>query len=387
MAPAVADMDSRTLSFRAPLPDYESQAERLLSAHRARDPESLEFVRRHHPRCRNEAVPWLPKEHSAEEISGVAFDRSDALLTIARSYDFADWQALAEWVGDCQQGEAVARFESAVEAVVDGDHAALAALLRQDPALTRARSTRRTAFDPPVHRATLLHYVAANGVESQRQRTPGNAVAIARTLLEAGAEVDALASFYSGECSTMSLLVSSDHPAAAGVQAELVELLLDHGAAIEGRGEKWGSPLKTALAFGHASAAQALVQRGARVDFTSAAGLGRADEVANLLAGASPAHRHLALALAAQLGHTNVVRLLLDAGEDPDRFNPEGAHAHTTPLHQAVFGGHSALVEMLVQRGARLDIKDRIYGGTPLDWALHAQRQELASYLRSCGAS
>jgi len=37
------------------------------------------------------------------------------------------------------------------------------------------------------HHATLLHYVGANGIESFRQKTPANAVDIARLLLDAGA--------------------------------------------------------------------------------------------------------------------------------------------------------------------------------------------------------
>jgi hypothetical protein len=39
---------------------------------------------------------------------------------------------------------------------------------------------------------------------------------------------------YGAECTAMSMLVSSSHPAKAGLQAPLVELLLDFGAAIEG---------------------------------------------------------------------------------------------------------------------------------------------------------
>jgi ankyrin repeat protein len=34
--------------------------------------------------------------------------------------------------------------------------------------------------------------------------------------------------------------------------------------------------------------------------------------------------RQLALSLAADLGHVEIVRLLLDAGEDPNRYNPVG---------------------------------------------------------------
>ena len=46
----------------------------------------------------------------------------------------------------------------------------------------------------------------------------------------------------------------------------LIKLLLDFGAAIEGRGtRKWGRPLFTALAFGMSDAAAALAKRGARV--------------------------------------------------------------------------------------------------------------------------
>ncbi len=135
----------------------------------------------------------------------------------------------------------MAEFESAV-AVVDGDVAVLERLLREDPELVRARS-------PRPHRATLLHYVAANGVEDDRQRTPANAVEVARMLLRAGAEVDAVANMYGGQATTMSMLVSSQPPARAGLQVALVETLLDFGAAIEG-------PLMTALAFGYRDAAE-----------------------------------------------------------------------------------------------------------------------------------
>jgi hypothetical protein len=48
----------------------------------------------------------------------------------------------------------------------------------------------------------------------------------------------------------------------------------------------------------------------------------------------------------------------LDAGEDPNCYNPKGNHAHSTPLHQAALAGHAGVVRLLVERGARLDIKD-----------------------------
>jgi len=275
-----------------------------------------------------------------------------------------------------------------VEAVITGDLATLESLLRGNPDLVRARSTRITHFDPPVHRATLLHYIGANGVEGYRQKTPKKAVEIAKALLKAGAEVDALADMYGGHYATMSMLVSSCHPANAGVQVALVETLVDFGAAVEARGSaQWGSPLMTGLAFGYLSAAEALVRRGARVDnIAAAAGLGRFADAKQLLATADPESRHRALVLAAQHGHVEIVGLLLDAGEDPNRYNPDGNHSHSTPLHQSALAGHAPVVRLLVDRGARLDIKDKIYQGTPLGWAIYAGQTGIETYLRAHGA-
>src|SRR5712692_11812152 len=319
-------MDLAPLPFRSSLDQYQKQAEELLEAHRSGDSQATQVIHENHPRFLDSKIPWLPKNLSDSEIRSAAFELADAQLTIARCYDFQNWPALAEYVeAVTRDGSPVFQFESAVEAVITGDLAALESLLRDNPELVRARSTRITHFDPPVHRATLLHYVAANGVEGYRQKTPENAVEIATTLLQAGAEVDALADMYGGLYTTMSMLVSSCHPAKAGVQVALVETLLDFGAAVEPRGsDKWGSPLMTALAFGYQSAAEALVRRGARVDnIAAAAGLGRLADAERLLATADAESRHRALALAAQHGHAAIVRLLLDAGEDPSRYNLE----------------------------------------------------------------
>ena len=268
-------------------------------------------------------------------------------------------------------------FETAVDAIVSGDLDTVQVMLHADPELVRARSARS-------HHATLLHYIAANGVEDERQRTPPNAVEIAKLLLDAGAEVDALAEMYGARCTTLSMLVSSDPPAAAGLQEALTETLLDYGAALEGPGTKWQSAVLTALAFGHLATAELLARRGASLNFEMLAGLGRLDETARLLPHADPESRQIALALAAQHGQTAVVRLLLDAGADPDRFNPEGFHSHSTPLHQAVWSNHLDAVRLLVGRGARIDVKDTIHDGTPLDWAIYGERTEIAEYLRSC---
>jgi ankyrin repeat protein len=206
---------------------------------------------------------------------------------------------------------------------------------------------------------------------------------VANLLLDSGAEPDALADMYESECTTMSMLVSSSPPAEAGLQAALAETLLDHGAALVGLGSNWQSAVMTALAFGFRETAEALAKRGAPIDVVAAAGLGRIAEVNRLLPGALATSRHAALALAAQHGHVEVLKLLLDAGEDPSRYNPEGHHSHATPLHQAVWGSHLDAVKLLVERGARLDTRDTLFRGTPLDWAIYGKRDEIAAYLRT----
>jgi ankyrin repeat protein len=384
-------MNLKPVAFRSPLAAYAQQADDLLAGHRAADRTAIDLFHRKHPRFLDEKIKWRQKFISDDEIRDTPLLLDDARLVIARYYDFPDWSSLVAYVEAVSQDGPVFEFEAAVEAVINGDRAMLEAALRHSPALIRARSTRVRDAEPPIHRATLLHYVAANGVEGYRQISPSNAVEIAGMLLDAGAEPDALAEMYQTECTTMTMLVSSEHPARAGVQVPLVELLLDFGAAIEGRGtRKWGSPLQTAVAFGMIDAAKALVRRGARIDLSTAAGLGLGDEAARLLPTADAEARHRALSLAVQEGHVGIVRLLLDAGEDPNRYNLEGNHSHSTPLHQAVLGGNEAVVRLLVERGAQLDIRDTIWYGTPLDWAIYGgskAQTEMAALLRSLGAT
>lgn len=384
-------MELKPLPLSSPRAAYEDQATMLLAAHKAGDPEAIRLFHQRHPRFLDEKIRWKPKSIPASEIGEAALSPDDARLAIARLHDFLDWDALAVLVGTISRKGPVRDFETAVEAVIEGDLPLLQELLGKDPALVRARSSRICCFDPPVHRATLLHYVAANGVEAYRQKSPPNAVEIAKCLLEAGAEADALADMYGTECAPMDLLVSSSHPAEAGVQVPLTELLLSFGASIEGCGpRKWGRPIHTALMFGMRDAAAALARLGAMVDLPAAAGLGDTTEAVRLLASASPEARHRALSLAAQHGHADIVRLLLDAGERADRYNGENNHGHTTPLHQAAFGGHLPVVALMIDRGARLDIRDTIWRATPLGWAIHGggkAQAEMTLLLRSAGAT
>jgi ankyrin repeat protein len=344
---------------------YEHQATALLDSLKAGDVDSAWRFKWQHPAFRG---------HDASDVRSATLDISDARLVIAREHAFETWEDLTEFVCAVEAKEPLVRFETAADSVISGDLPALRTILREYPELVKERSVRS-------HHATLLHYIAANGVEGVRQTTPANAVDVARALLDAGAEVDALADMYDAPSTTLSMLVSSSPPAEAGLQGPLTETLLDYGAAADG-------PFMTALAFGFLDTANVLARRGARLDNIAAvAGLGLVDETSRLLPVADARSKQIALGLAAQLGHAAVVRLLLDAGENPDRYNLEGFHAHSTPLHQAVAGDQLEVVRLLVERGARVDIRDTLYQATPLAWAVYNRRTAIADYLRGISAS
>jgi hypothetical protein len=154
---------------------------------------------------------------------------ADAQFVIARVHSFKSWSRFAKHIEALTSASSpISQFESAADAVVNGDLATLERLLREDPGLSRAYSTRE-------HQATLLHYVAANGVEDFRQQTTKNAVAVAEMLLYAGAEVDAVNWRAPYQRSTaLGLVATSIHPWLAGVQNALLDTLLDHGASVDG---------------------------------------------------------------------------------------------------------------------------------------------------------
>ena len=200
---------------------------------------------------------------------------ADAQFIIARSHGFDSWPKFSKHLKALtQKNSAVARFEAAADAIVKGDLRTLQRLLRDDPKLVHAHSTRE-------HGATLLHYVSANGVEGYRQKTPANIVEITKLLLDAGAEVDAEADVYGGGATTLGLVATSVHPYRAGVQNPLMQILLDHGAEIDHKtsaGNRQSSVLG-ALANGRGEAAVYLAERGAQLNLQAAAGVGRMDVV------------------------------------------------------------------------------------------------------------
>jgi hypothetical protein len=148
---------------------------------------------------------------SADQILALPVDLAGALDTVARDVGYPGWTS----VGDPRPDPA---FERCVDACLAGDVATLRTLLSEAPELAVARS----AWG---HRATLLHYLAANGTEIHRQVVPSNAAEIAEVLLARGADPGATARVYGGEHTTVELLRTSDHPAHAGVTGALTQLL------------------------------------------------------------------------------------------------------------------------------------------------------------------
>lgn len=186
-----------------------AQAERLLAAWSAGDAAARFQISNWHP---DHIGP------AAEARLPDAFTLEDARLTLAREHGYRDWAQVEA------EGGAVphAAFEDAVDAALDGDLAELEARLDADPELVARRSTY-------AHRAGLIHYMAANGVETYRQVTPLNADRVLSAIVERGADVNAEAAMYGG-IRPLELLLTSGHPHEAGLTGRMAAILRDAGA-------------------------------------------------------------------------------------------------------------------------------------------------------------
>jgi hypothetical protein len=340
-----------------PLPQaLPAAAAALRDAHAARLPAAAQMVRA----TREPAPVWC--QGSTDEPDDAIFasplSHDEARRCVARWHGFAEWtDVLAR-----SQDRVDLRFEQAADAIVDGDADALRLLLSSQPGLARACS-------PFGHHATLLHHVTANGIEHSRQwQSPANAVELAEILLGAGADPAATCSSYSADDTVLTLLLTSDHPAKAGVQAGLVEALCKAGVNPNGPNDD-GAPLWTAISSGYGAAARSLVRCGARLD--------------NIV-------------YAAAVGDLPVVQTFFDAqGRLQSRpsastRNPNRGVGHLDPNHLLEYAliyaaglGDRQVVEHLLTKNPDLSVKEPIWNCTAVQVAQYHRRDDIVGLLKT----
>lgn len=152
------------------------------------------------------------------------------------------------------------------------------------------------------------------------------------------------------------------HFAALLNKTEVMKSLIDQGADI-GLFDNvvGGTPLLWAVANGKEDAALYLIERGADID----------------------AHRDTTpLSHAAFGGHLAVVNLLLEAHAAIEMECVEGNRA----LHASVIGGQLETTQRLIEAGAKVDVMENAYGMTPLYMAAEAGFLTLVELLLQHGA-
>ena len=358
-------MPVRRLPDNASLDHLKHQATDLLKAHRVSDPRAAQRLREFHPR-------FLAATDA--EIFRAQLKLSDAHLAIAREYGFPSWPRLKAHIAhpepanrlDLPHHERIEDpiFRRAVDLIDAGDVAGLRAHLQQHPKLVH----QHVVFEGGNYfrNPTLLEFIAENPI--RHGKLPPNIVEVTKVILDFNSEKAALNE-------TLMLIATGSVARECRVQVLLIDLLCDNGADPD-------SALQPSVLLDEHEAARALIGHGAKITLPIAAGLGRIEDFTRLLPSSTSEERHLALTMAADHGHLEIVKLLLDAGEDPNRYNPVGGHSHTTPLHQAAWRGHAGIVHLLVEHGARLDMRDLLWDGVPADWAYHGERTEIEAYLR-----
>jgi len=204
-----------------------------------------------------------------------------------------------------------------------------------------------------------------------------------RLLLEAGADPRRYANDDAEPASAAYEAVRS------GCSAELLDLLLAHGAQPGRPGPDGRSPYALATVEGRTDLADVLRRRGAADDTSDTdrflAACQHADRAAvdgqlardpGLPGRAGEAKQAAALVRAAETGNTDALALMLDLGFPVDaRDGDDGG----TALHAAAYSGSADAVHLLLGRGADLEARDGNWDSTPLEWAAVGSGQRPAT--------
>jgi ankyrin repeat protein len=230
-----------------------------------------------------------------------------------------------------------------VKAIGELDAATVSPILSRRPELARAEIAAGHS-----HTQTLLHWV----IPGDGDRLTEAHLAIVRSLLDAGAEVNALGEgANNGRCTPITM-------AAWGGHAPVIRLLVSRGADPNGAPEQVARrhrPIDTAARHGHAEAVEALIEAGAVYSLDHLLMVGARGRLEPILAADSAA----------------AARPL--AGGSP-------------PLHLALTSSQgAALLELLVTHGADLAARDQV-GRTALHVAIENQNLEAARWLIERGA-
>ena len=189
-------------------------------------------------------------------------------------------------------------------------------------------------------------------------------------------------------------------PAASVNACAIVDALMNAGASIE-TGAPW-TPLEEALYWQHRALAQHLIEtHDAKIpSLRAAAQLGRLDLMKSYfgtdgaltpdagqvvypfgpVGAESGAILNQALFLALRHCQFDAAEELLRRGANLNTI-VMGHHEHCAPLHQAVYLDQPDMVSWLLERGARTDIIDPRFNGSPVDWSRHFDRTEIIEQL------
>ena len=387
----------------APLPaapsleQLRTQAEDLLRAHRAAEPDALARVRAHHP------DPDAPLELGGAE------------LVIAREHGFGSWAKLRAYADrvhahgpemahayhedlDYYEGRAYGLRASAE----DGTAGAVAAFERHGapltpagarevvarehgmpswPALRRHVAGLRDSGEPFARAFRAIEAHDVDGLRAEVERFPGLVAA-------RGTNGNDLIGMAGATCDERLVAVLLEHgadPARGNAhgwtplhQAAysdlplLARMLLDAGAPVDvsARGDG-GTPLVVALFWGNVTTAELLAGRGVHPrNLRAAAGLGRLDLI-EALAGTPEAGAH---------------RGFYRPHSGFPRWRPSGdpQEALDEALAWAARSDRADALEPLVRHGARVDAD--VYRGTALSWAAACGRTASVRRLVALGA-
>jgi hypothetical protein len=154
------------------------------------------------------------------------------------------------------------------------------------------------------------------------------------------------------------------HAAVNAESANILSLLIEHGADTEGQSKtiNGGTPLNRAAWYGRLEVGQCLLDRGANIN-------------------SRDSDCHTPLIHAVFQGHIEFARMLLERGAAIDAQDDIGQ----TALHFAIEYGHTQAVPLLLEHGADVNVRNN-QGNTPSERASSSGYQEIVELISAHAA-